>query len=125
MCFGCGPNNPIGLRLTFWWEEDTYCTRFTPERVHQGWAGRTHGGILALVLDEMLSRAVLERHGLTWVTVEMTIRLRRPAPVGRMLRVTSKVESVRSAMISSSALVVDDETGELIASATGKLMRAE
>ena len=124
MCFGCGEHNPIGLRLTFWWEGDTYYTRYTPERVHQGWAGRTHGGMLSLVLDEMLSRSALERHGLDWVTAEMTVRLRKPAPVGRTLLIQARVDNVRSKLITTSAEVLDDESGSILATATAKLMRA-
>ena len=124
MCFGCGEHNPIGLHLTFWWEGDTYYTRYTPERVHQGWAGRTHGGMLSLVLDEMLSRSALERHGLDWVTAEMTVRLRKPAPVGRTLLIQARVDNVRSKLITTSAEVLDDESGSILATATAKLMRA-
>ncbi|MGO8671984.1 MAG: PaaI family thioesterase [Capsulimonadaceae bacterium] len=125
MCFGCGEHNPIGLRLTFGWDGDLYYTRYTPERLHQGWAGRTHGGILALVLDEVLSRAVLERYGLDWVTVELTTRLVRPAPVGRCLRIHGRVGSVRSRLITAEGEVLDEETGRIIASGTAKLMRAK
>ena len=64
-CFGCGTLNPIGLKLTFKWDGDKYSALWTPQREHQGRAGRVHGGLLALVLDEALSRAALERHGLT------------------------------------------------------------
>ena len=73
-CFGCGPSNPIGLKLAFQWNDDKYSALWTPVREHQGWAGRVHGGFLALVLDEALSRAALERHGLHWVTTELTTR---------------------------------------------------
>ena len=124
MCFGCGQDNPIGLHLTFWWEGDTYFTRYTPLREHQGWAGRTHGGMLSLVLDEMLSRSALERHGLDWVTAEMTVRLRKQAPTGKPLLIQARVDNVRSKLIMTSAEVLDDETGALVATATAKLMRA-
>lgn len=29
-CFACGPRNPIGLKLNFREENDTYLTTFTP-----------------------------------------------------------------------------------------------
>ena len=50
LCFGCGPNNPVGLRLTFEWDGDSYFTLWTPRPEHQGWEDRVHGGLLALVL---------------------------------------------------------------------------
>lgn len=122
-CFGCGHENPIGLRLTFRWEGDTYLTRYVPEREHQGWAGRTHGGILALILDEILSRAALERHGLDWVTAELTTRLHRPAPILRPLIARAEVKMVRSRIIICRGEVIDEETGQIIASGEAKLMR--
>jgi acyl-coenzyme A thioesterase PaaI-like protein len=125
MCFACGSDNPIGLRLTFDWDGDVYCTRYVPERWHQGWSGRTHGGMLGLVLDEVLSRVVLAKFGLEWVTVEITTRLIRPAPVGRALDVRGKVESARSRLIMSSGEVIDAESGQIIALGYAKLMRAK
>jgi uncharacterized protein (TIGR00369 family) len=122
-CFGCGRENPIGLRLTFRWEGDTYLTRYVPEREHQGWAGRTHGGILALILDETLSRAALERHGLDWVTAELTTRLHKPAPILRPLIARGEIKMVRSRIIVCRGEVLDEETGQIIASGEAKLMR--
>ncbi len=57
-CFGCGPNNPIGLKLEFDWNSETgdYVTTYTPTREHQGWVGRIHGGLIGLVFDEVLSQ---------------------------------------------------------------------
>ena len=94
MCFGCGKDNPIGLKLDFEFDGEIYSTTYTPDKTHQGWANRTHGGMLALVLDELLSRVVLVQHGLDWVTVELTTRLIKPAPVGRQLDVRTKIESL-------------------------------
>lgn len=122
-CFGCGADNPIGLHLTFHWEGDTYMTRYVPERSHQGWAGRTHGGIIALILDEVLSRAALDRHGMDWVTAELTTRLVKPAPIGRALIVKGQVVTVRSRIIICSGEVSDEIAGQIIATGSAKLMR--
>ena len=125
MCFGCGVNNPIGLRLIFDWDGDTYFTRFTPNKTLQGWAGRVHGGIIALVLDEVLSRAALERHGLHWVTAELTTRLVKPSWVNESLTVTGKVDTVRKSLITCSGEVSVSDTGVIVAKGFAKLMRAK
>jgi acyl-coenzyme A thioesterase PaaI-like protein len=125
MCFGCGKDNPIGLKLDFDFDGEIYSTRYTPEKTHQGWANRTHGGMLALVLDEILSRVVLVQHGLDWVTVELTTRLVRPASVGRPLIVRGRVESVRGRLITAAGEVTDAESGLTIATGHAKLMRAK
>ena len=59
MCFGCGQNNPIGLKLTFKWDGKTAKAEFTPNRFHQGWSGMIHGGIITSLLDEAMSYATL------------------------------------------------------------------
>lgn len=125
LCFGCGARNPIGLRLAFHWDGDLYRTHWTPQREHQGWADRVHGGLLALVLDEVLSRAVLERHGLHWVTAELTTRLRRPAAIGVPLIVEGSVSTARRALIVSRGQIREEETGQIIATGEAKLMRVK
>lgn len=125
LCFGCGPHNPIGLRLTFAWEGDVYGTRWTPAPAHQGWAGIVHGGLLALTLDETLSRAALERHGLHWVTAELNTRLRRSARVGVPLVIEARVESVRSKLIVCRGEIREAESGRIIATGEAKLMRVK
>lgn len=123
LCFGCGPHNPVGLQLAFAWEGDVCVTRWTPSPKHQGWAGRVHGGLLALVLDEVLSRAALERHGLYWVTASLTTRLKRPAPVGHPLRAQAHIVAVRPRLIVCEGDIQTD-AGLVVATGQAKLMRA-
>lgn len=125
VCFGCGPQNPIGLRLCFEWVGESYQTLWTPRPEHQGWAGRVHGGLLALVLDETLSRAALERHGLHWVTAELTTRLLAPAKIGETLRVRARIEAVRSQLILCTGEVRTETDHTLIGTGRAKMMRAD
>jgi acyl-coenzyme A thioesterase PaaI-like protein len=124
LCFGCGPENPIGLRLRFAWNEtgDRYETHWTPQVLHQGWAGRAHGGMVALVLDEILSRAALTTYGLNWVTAELTTRLARPARIGVPLVGQAWVESARSRLILCRGEVREQESRILVATGLGKMM---
>ena len=123
LCFGCGANNRIGLHLTFEWDGDICVALWTPTREHQGWADRVHGGLLALVLDEALSRAALERHGLHWVTAELTTRLKSPAEIGERLSIQAQIVSVRPRLILCTGEVRAEAGKKLIAVATAKLMR--
>lgn len=123
LCFGCGPHNANGLKLAFHWEDDICVTHWTPSREHQGWADRVHGGLLALVLDEVLSRAALERHGLHWVTAELTTRMKAPAPIGLPLRASARVVAVRPRLIVCEG-EIRTPSGLIVASGAAKLMRA-
>ena len=109
----------------FEWDSDRYSALWTPQREHQGWAGRVHGGLLALVLDEALSRAALENHGLTWVTAELTTRLKLPAAVGEPLRVTAWIETVRPRLIACAGEVRAVSDNRLVATGQAKMMQAK
>ena len=123
LCFGCGANNRIGLHLTFEWYGDICVALWTPTREHQGWADRVHGGLLALVLDEAPSRAALERHGLHWVTAELTTRLKSPAKIGELLSIKAQIVSVRPRLILCTGEVRAEAGKKLIAVTKAKLMR--
>ena len=92
-CFGCGPASAIGLHLEFLLAEDgaVVCLPMIP-KCFEGPPGYLHGGIIATLLDEAMSKTVRAR-GLKAVTGRMEIDYRRPvrsaAPIrleGRLLR---------------------------------------
>lgn len=120
-CFACGIANPIGLHLEFEQEGEEYVTYFLPAKEFQGWKDITHGGIICTVLDEVMARAVYEQ-GIKAVTGEMTVRLKRPATIGVRMRVAGKIESESHRVINCSARATDD-SGNVIAEATGKMVR--
>ena len=41
MCFACGRDNPIGLKLKLQRDGEAVRTEFTPEEQHQGWPDLT------------------------------------------------------------------------------------
>ena len=53
MCFACGIENPIGLKLKFYTDgEDRCIAHFHPRPAHQGYPGQVHGGLVSTLLDE-------------------------------------------------------------------------
>ena len=47
VCFGCGQENPHGLKIRSVWEGDDCVCTWVPEEKHQGWPGITCGGIIS------------------------------------------------------------------------------
>lgn len=87
MCFGCGMENPIGLKLFFYETGDgVVLARFTPGQAHEGYPGVLHGGIISALLDEVLGR-VCVAEGRWMVTAKMEVRYRRPIPIGEELTI--------------------------------------
>lgn len=117
-CFACGRENPIGLRLSFRWEDAAYVTTFVADPAFQGYHGIIHGGILATVLDEVMVRHVWERLG-PCATAKLEIRYRHPAPVGHPIDVRAWVTTERRARriheMAACARMVD---GTVLAEAT-------
>lgn len=120
-CIACGSENPQGLHLKFRWEGEEYVADFTPQRVHQGWAGIVHGGILAILLDEAMND-MFSRNGAPVATAELKVRYRKPARVGVPLQVRARTVRVRPPVYYAEAAVTDAD-GTVVATATGKMMR--
>ena len=57
-CYGCGIENPIGLKLLFREEEGKAKAEFVPEKYHQGWPEVVHGGLICALLDEAMGYAI-------------------------------------------------------------------
>jgi len=119
MCFACGKENPVGLKLKVKWDGKTVRTEFTPNKYHQGWSGIVHGGILTTLLDEVMGYAALFE-GICCVTAKMQARLRRPASIDEPLIVTGSVtKNVRKLIETQATITLKD--GTIIAEATGTM----
>jgi uncharacterized protein (TIGR00369 family) len=81
-CFGCGGDNPDGMKLTF--EQDNVnrkiVGRFVLGERYQGGAGFGHGGIIAVLLDEAMGKVCRFRE-VRAVTAELTVEYLKPVNV--------------------------------------------
>jgi uncharacterized protein (TIGR00369 family) len=87
-CFGCGGGNPRGMKLVFEADEANrrIIGRFRLGPEYQGATGFIHGGIIATVLDEVMSK-VSRFSDVRAVTAELTVEYLRPVRVDEELRV--------------------------------------
>jgi len=90
LCFGCGKQNPCGLKLEFEWDGKVVRSEFTPTELHQGWKGIIHGGILTSLLDEAMGYAACYEN-VAGVTAAMETRFKRPVLIGKPLTITAWV----------------------------------
>ncbi len=115
-CFGCGQDNPIGLKLSFQWDGKTARANFTPTELYQGWSGLLHGGITTCILDEAMSWAVLFE-GINCVTTKIQARLRRLTSINEPLVVTASIIRKTRKLVETSA-VLSSKDGTVIAEGT-------
>ena len=89
-CFGCGPANPESLGIALVALPEGAEGRVCFGSDHQGAPGLVHGGLLATLLDEVMG-FVQHAGDAVRVTAEMTVRYRRPVPVGTDLVCRARV----------------------------------
>lgn len=116
LCFGCGQNNPIGLKLSFQWDGKTVKAEFIPTELYQGWPGQVHGGILTCILDEAMSWAVLSE-GMNCITAKIEVKLKRLASIDEPLIVTGSITKKTRKLVKTKA-AISLKDGTLIAEGT-------
>jgi uncharacterized protein (TIGR00369 family) len=120
-CFACGMQNPEGLRIEWTIEGMTTSAEFIAEQKYQGWQGIVHGGIIATLLDEAMTRLASIVCGGA-LTAEMTVRYVAPAAIGEKLLIRGEIVKEGRKLVEAKA-VVTDAAGKVIAHSTGKALK--
>ncbi|MEN3202578.1 MAG: PaaI family thioesterase [Atribacterota bacterium] len=89
-CFFCGERNPHGFSLRFQSNGEWTETRVVLPWYLQGFSGVAHGGIVAALLDEVMSHSV-KRAGIFAVTGTLQVKYLKPCPTERILTIRGKV----------------------------------
>jgi uncharacterized protein (TIGR00369 family) len=124
MCMVCGAENDSSLKARFYeLENDELLGVFTPLNEHQSYPGRLHGGIASAMLDETIGRAINTIHPEAWgVTVELTVRFRRPVPIDADVRAIARItRDSRKLFEGTGEIVLED--GTVAVEASGKYMK--
>jgi uncharacterized protein (TIGR00369 family) len=122
VCFGCGGGNARGMKLTF--EQDDAARkiigRFRLGAEYQGAFGIIHGGVIAVVLDEVMGK-VCRFRGVRAVTAEMNIEYLKPVWVDADL----VVEGYEKEMAGRNLHLIGeikDASGKLLARSRGRFV---
>lgn len=116
-CFGCGTENRLGLRLNIRLVGDITECEFTPIPEFQGPPGIAHSGVVAAVLDEVMSQLIYSQLQLA-VTRKIEVTYRRPMRVGQTYIFTAEIVKRNSRIIAARAEARDHE-GQQVARARG------
>ena len=123
MCFGCGGRNPRGLKLHFTVDEagPRIRSEWIPLKEYQGYADIVHGGMIGLVLDELMGN-LLWKTGRPSVTAEMSVRFLKPAHVGHPLRCEAWISSHKERVTHVEA-AARNAAGDVVAEAKGRFVQ--
>lgn len=111
-CFGCGADNARGLRLEIFKDGTDAVASFTPTPDLGGWPDRLHGGVIGLLVDEMLVYAGAP-HDLWGVTAKVRYWLRKPILFGEELTLRSRM--IQRSSRGFRATVAIHKPGEVLA----------
>lgn len=79
-CFACGKENPLGLKLSFEFDDSGRASAsFAISSSFEGYPGVIHGGIISTILDEAMAKAVIHS-GKVAYTMKLNLSFRKPLP---------------------------------------------
>jgi len=117
-CFGCGPANSGGLHLDFFLAGDrSVVTLPVVPAAFDGHVGYLHGGIIATLLDEAMSKSIRSR-GFTAMTRHLEVDYLKPVPSAAPLRIEGRVTRSEGRKHWSEARILDRH-GTLLAQSKG------
>jgi len=90
-CFACSPINSSGLQMRFHTDSDRLVSWVTVPEHMCGWRHLAHGGIIAAILDEVMSWAAIYLMKRVILTRSMSIEFRKPVSIGTELRAEGRV----------------------------------
>ena len=117
-CIGCSPDNPFGLHLHFFEDGDDIVSKWKPSGNYQGWFNTLHGGIQALLLDEVCGWVITRKLQTAGVTSKMETRYKRPvSTLDTELTVRAHIREQRRNIVVIDATLADS-TGAICTEAT-------
>lgn len=127
MCFICGLENKSGVKMRFYACEDENKNEALIGTIKQhaelqSYPNRMHGGVISAILDESIGRAVQISHPEIWgVTVDLNVKFKKPVPLNQTIYSVTKVTTLSSRLFDGAGEIVD-ESGNVLATATGRFM---
>jgi acyl-coenzyme A thioesterase PaaI-like protein len=111
-----GELNPVAGEAKLWADGTAVRGTLTARPIHAGPMGAVHGGIVAAILDELSSLAVLA-FGIVGYTQTLTVSYRRPTPLGAELELWAQTSGPTGEVVLTSAEI--RHAGGVTASAVG------
>lgn len=113
MCFGCAPNNPVGVKMEFYEDGDDIVSIWHPQPEYQGWIDTLHGGIQAVLLDEICAWVIVRKLQTTGVTSKMETRYLKPVSTkAHHITLRAHIKEIRRNIVLVEAGIYNEE-GEL------------
>ena len=119
-CFGCGSNNPNGLKMKFHTDGERVYSFIRASSNMTGWDRTVHGGILTTILDEILGWGVVYLLKKIGMTKSIKVEFNKAVYAGERLTVVGGILVQRSDRESVMQGAIYNEKDTLCVGATGQ-----
>jgi acyl-coenzyme A thioesterase PaaI-like protein len=120
-CFVCGEANPQGLHARIYKVGDIVEMEFVPRQELVGWSNVVHGGLIGTVLDEVMTWAAIVGGRRGYFAADYTVRMKKSLAPETACLVRARVNGRRRMIVDTEGWV-EDQSGSVVATATGKYM---
>jgi len=118
-CFGCSVNNPYGLQMKFFTDEESLFSWVTVPDHLCGWGNLVHGGVISTILDEVMSWAAIYLLKKIILTKSMTVDFIKPVYIGNEIKAVGKVLQFNNDHEAAMEGLIYNNKGKLCAKSTG------
>lgn len=123
MCFACGQDNPVGLKIRFELNNSVVTAEFTPNENHVGFENTVHGGIIYSALDDVMAN-VLYLQKRKAHTARCEIRYRQALETGQTVKLKGWIENERRRLVVLKGEMRRADNDKLVADAEASFMLA-
>jgi len=95
-CFGCSTANPHGLKMDFYYADNAVFSWVSVPEHLCGWNNLLHGGVIATILDEIMSWTAIYILKKFILTKKMTVEFIKPLTIGTKLTAKGSVLEIVS-----------------------------
>lgn len=126
-CFGCSPRNPVGLKLKMRRLPDgDYATETVFSADYASYPGIVHGGIVHVLLDEVMGDTLALVHGMLAFSVTLRSKMLLPLRIGLPYLTTARITGRGNGVLHTEAEITGpDGEVHVMASGTFQPIRAE
>ncbi len=114
-CFACGEKNPVGMKLSFNINKKEITTNYIFPKEFQGYKDIVHGGMISLLLDEVMVNLPWLIYKIPVVSAEIKVKFKKPLKVGEKITAKAWFEKEKKRIFYTKGVVMREKDNEIIA----------
>ncbi|MEI7541673.1 MAG: PaaI family thioesterase [bacterium] len=116
-CFACGEKNPIGMHLHFVLTDEGIEAKYAFPKELQGYSGIVHGGMISLLLDEVMVNLPWLKLKQPVVSADIRIKFIKPLKIGEIVVAKAFIEKQKKNIFWVKSVLIRERDGVKVAEA--------